>query len=155
MILATLCYVRDRERGKTLMLHRIRKDKDIHAGKWNGLGGKFEAGETPEDCVIREIEEESGLIIRDPDLKGLLTFPRFKDEEDWYVFVYVVEDFSGELLAESAEGVLEWIDDDAITSLNLWEGDHFFLPWLDQGQFFSGSFIYEGGEYVSHSVVFH
>jgi 8-oxo-dGTP diphosphatase len=155
MILATLCYVRDRERGKTLMLHRIRKDQDIHAGKWNGLGGKFEATETPEDCVIREIEEESGLIIRDPALKGLLTFPRFKDGEDWYVFVYVADDFSGTLLAESAEGVLGWIDDDAITALNLWEGDHFFLPWLEGDAFFSASFVYEQGEYISHRVVFH
>ncbi|MFT5128730.1 MAG: 8-oxo-dGTP diphosphatase [Rhodothermales bacterium] len=155
MILATLCYVRDHERGKTLMLHRIRKDQDIHAGKWNGLGGKFEDTETPEDCVIREIEEESGLIIRDPALKGLLTFPKFKDDEDWYVFVYVADDFSGELLAESAEGVLGWIDDDAITSLNLWEGDHFFLPWLEENAFFSASFVYKGGEYISHRVVFH
>jgi 8-oxo-dGTP diphosphatase len=155
MILATLCYVRDRKRGKTLMLHRIRKDKDIHAGKWNGLGGKFEAGETPDDCVIREIEEESGLVIRDPALKGLITFPRFKDEEDWYVFVYVADNFSGELIVESPEGVLEWIDDDAVTDLNLWEGDQYFLPWLEGGRFFSASFIYENSEYVSHSVVFH
>lgn len=75
MKLATLCYIK--KDGKTLMLHRIKKKNDMHEGKWNGLGGKFEPGETPEDCVIREIEEESGLNIIKPRLRGLLTFPEF------------------------------------------------------------------------------
>ena len=75
MINATLCYVKNG--NKTLMLHRIKKENDIHEGKWNGLGGKMEAGETPEECVIREVREESGLQIQNPALRGVLTFPNF------------------------------------------------------------------------------
>jgi ADP-ribose pyrophosphatase YjhB (NUDIX family) len=77
--------------------HLNKKANDIHEGKWNGLGGKFEAGETPEKCVIREVYEESGLLIREPKLCGLLVFPRFKGN-DWYVFVFTADDFSGELI---------------------------------------------------------
>ena len=79
----------------------------IHEGKWNGLGGKFEAGETPEECVRRELQEESGLVIQNPRLYGLLVFPKFK-ANDWYVFVYTASDFTGELI-DSPEGRLEWI----------------------------------------------
>ena len=77
MKLATLCYVQDKINNTTLMLHRVKKEFDVHKDKWNGLGGKFEKGETPEDCVIREVREESGLIISNPVLKGFLTFPSF------------------------------------------------------------------------------
>ena len=75
MKLATLCYVIDETRNRTLMIHRIKKENDFHEGKWNGLGGKLEEGETPEECVIREIKEESGLIIHAPKLHGFITFP--------------------------------------------------------------------------------
>ena len=88
MQLATLCYVR--HQGKTLMLHPIKKENDMHAGKWNGLGGKMEAGETPEECAIREVREESGLIAEHLQLKGFLTFPMFDGKKDWYVFVFVI-----------------------------------------------------------------
>src|SRR3990172_9255073 len=96
MKLATLCYVR--KDGKTLMVHRIKKTNDMHQGKWNGLGGKFEPGETPEQCAIREIYEESGLLVKQPELKGFLTFPGFSNDEDWYAFVFVAHQFSGELI---------------------------------------------------------
>ena len=82
MKLATLCYVR--RDGKTLMLLRNKKINDMHAGKWNGLGGKFEAGETPEDCAIREIYEESGLRVVAPQLCGVLTFPINQDQRHQY-----------------------------------------------------------------------
>ncbi|MEZ4719172.1 MAG: NUDIX domain-containing protein [Caldilineaceae bacterium] len=75
------------------MLLRNKKANDMHAGKWNGLGGKFEPGETPEDCAIREIQEESGLTVRNPALRGILTFPGFDGEEDWYAFVFVANTF--------------------------------------------------------------
>ena len=81
MKLATLCYLR--RDGKTLMVHRIKKANDMHQGKWNGLGGKLDPGETPEECAVREIYEESGLIAHNPRLKGILTFPAFDDFEDW------------------------------------------------------------------------
>ena len=152
MKLATLCYIK--RDNRTLMLHRIKKENDMHQGKWNGLGGKFEPGETPEACAIREIYEESGLRVRNPELRGVLTFPAFNDDEDWYAFVFVVRDFDGELI-DSPEGVLAWIDDDQLLDLPLWEGDRIFLKWLDQGRFFSGRFDYLDGELAAHDVVFH
>ena len=152
MKLATLCYIKRNK--QTLMLHRIKKENDMHQGKWNGLGGKFEPGETPEACAIREIFEESGLRASDPELRGVLTFPAFSDDEDWYAFVFVVRDFTGDLI-DSPEGVLAWIDDAELLDLNLWPGDRLFLKWLDQDDFFSGRFDYVDGELVAHDVVFH
>jgi len=152
MILATLCYVK--RVGRTLMVHRNKKVNDIHEGKWNGLGGKFETGESPEECIVREVKEESGLSIRNPRLHGLLLFPNFNGE-DWYVFVFTAHEFSGELLESSPEGRLEWIDDDRLTSLNLWESDHIFLPWIAAGKFFSAKFEYEGRKMRRYYVVFH
>lgn len=136
------------------MIHRIKKQNDMHQGKWNGLGGKLEPGETPEECAIREIYEESGLKVRNPLLKGLLTFPGFANEEDWYAFVFLAKEFEGEI-TESAEGYLSWIPDEELLGLNLWEGDLIFIPWLDQPGLFSGKFTYQDGRLVSHSVVIH
>ncbi|HEX7976581.1 MAG TPA: 8-oxo-dGTP diphosphatase, partial [Anaerolineales bacterium] len=150
--LATLCYVR--RDGQTLMIHRIKKMGDMHAGKWNGLGGKLEPGETPEECAIREIWEESGLRVERLDLKGLLTFPAFAKDEDWYAFVFVASEFSGELI-DSPEGVLHWVADSELLGLNLWEGDRIFLPWLERPGFFSGKFIYQDGRLVDHYVTFY
>jgi len=152
MKLATLCYLR--HEGKTLMLHRIKKENDIHQGKWNGLGGKMEAGETPEECVIREVYEESGLRIHNPSLRGVLTFPAFAHEEDWYAFVFTASEFEGTLI-NSPEGVLRWIPNEQILDLPLWEGDRIFLPWLDEPVFFSGKFVYRNGKLVDHTVVFY
>jgi len=152
MKLATLCYVR--RDGQTLMIHRVKKANDMHQGKWNGLGGKLNPGETPEECAVREIFEESGLRVHNPQLKGVLTFPAFANDEDWYVFVYLVKDFEGELI-DSPEGNLLWVDEIDLMKLNLWEGDPIFLPWLDRPGIFSGKFIYKNGKLVSHEVVHH
>ena len=149
MILATLCYLK--HDGRTLMIHRNKKPGDIHAGKWNGLGGKFEPGESPEECVIREVREESGLEIAAPRLHGLVMFPAFKGQ-DWYVFVFSASQFSGELI-DSAEGELRWIPDAELESLPLWPSDHVFLPWLSQGKFFSAKFVYEGEELKDSQAV--
>lgn len=151
MILATLCYVK--QNGKTLMVHRNKKPGDIHAGKWNGLGGKFEAGETPEECIRREVQEEAGLVIQNPRLHGLLMFPKFKGN-DWYVFVFTATEFSGELI-ESPEGRLEWIRDEEFARLNLWESDRIFLPWIEAGKFFSARFEYEGDLMLGYNVSFY
>ena len=150
-ILATLCYVK--HNGYTLMVHRNKKANDMHEGKWNGLGGKFEAGETPEECVIREVYEESGLTIRNPRLCGLLMFPNFRGM-DWYVFVFTTHEFSGELI-DSPEGRLEWIADGKVLELTRWESDHIFMPWIQEGKFFSAKFEYEGDQLRGHTVVFH
>ena len=152
MQLATLCYIfKDDE---ILMLHRTKKAQDIHKGKWNGLGGKFEAGETPEQCVIREVLEESGLRLIAPQMRGFLTFPKFAKGRDWYVFLFTAEEFNGEL-ATSAEGDLKWINKSDLFELNLWEGDKIFLPYLFRDGFFSGRFNYEEGSLVSHEIVVH
>jgi 8-oxo-dGTP diphosphatase len=150
--IGTLCYLR--QGGKTLMVHRIKKPNDMHQGKWNGLGGKLEPGETPEECAIREIYEESGLVMHNLVYKGLLTFPGFANEEDWYAFVFTGTEFSGELI-DSPEGRLEWVEDDRLLNLNLWEGDRLFIPWLDRPGVFSGKLTYEEGRLVDHQVVFY
>jgi 8-oxo-dGTP diphosphatase len=152
MKLATLCYVR--QNNKTLMLYRNKKENDYHEGKWNGLGGKFEQGETPEECAIREIREESGLMVKDPNLKGIITFPMFDGVDDWYVFLFTFDGYEGELI-DSREGDLAWIDDDKLSELNLWEGDKLFIPWLYEDKFFSAKFVYEEGRYIDHEVNFH
>jgi 8-oxo-dGTP diphosphatase len=154
MKLATLCYVIDKKQDATLMIHRVKKTNDYHQGKWNGLGGKFEFGESPEDCAIREIREESGLIVKSLKLKGFITFPLFDDIEDWYVFLFTSDDFTGELI-DCAEGNLEWIPIDELTKINLWDGDKLFIPWLFEDNFFSAKFIYENGRYVNHEVNFY
>lgn len=152
MIMATLCYLK--RDGKTLMVHRTKKENDMHMGKWNGLGGKFEPGETPEECAIREIYEESGLTVTSPILKGILTFPGFANDEDWYAFLFVAHEFEGELI-DSPEGTLKWVDDKKLLELNLWEGDRIFLPWLERSSFFSGKFVYMDGRLTDHEVFFY
>ncbi|MFH1524389.1 MAG: 8-oxo-dGTP diphosphatase [Chloroflexota bacterium] len=151
MILATLCYVK--RDGYTLMIHRVKRADDIHAGKWNGLGGKFEPGESPEGCVVREVREESGLEIVHPKMCGLLMFPAFKGE-DWYVFAFTAAEFSGEL-QENEEGFLKWIPDAELESLSLWPSDHIFLPWIRDEKFFSAKFVYDGEMYQSYEVNFY
>jgi 8-oxo-dGTP diphosphatase len=161
MKLATLCYVREgpvregtSEQGRTLMLHRIKKANDMHAGKWSGLGGKLEAGETPEECAVREVWEESGLRMIDPVLRGIITFPHFSKGEDWYTYIFVADQYSGELI-DSTEGVLAWVDNDKLLDLNLWPGDRIFLRWLDDQRFFSAKFVYTAGELTKYEVVFY
>jgi 8-oxo-dGTP diphosphatase len=151
MILATLCYIK--QSSRTLMIHRTKRPDDIHAGKWNGLGGKFEPGESPEECILREVREESGLEIANPRLHGLLMFPGFKGN-DWYVFVFTVTEFSGEL-KENEEGYLQWIPDSELISLPLWPSDAIFLPWLHEEKFFSAKFVYEGDKLISHTEMFY
>lgn len=152
---ATLCYIR--RAGQTLMLHRVKKQNDMHKDKWNGLGGKFEIGESPEECVIREVREECGLTIHRPALKGILTFPKFDGVNDWLVFVFVAREFEGELHdpEDATEGHLEWVNDDDLLKLPLWEGDLTFLPWLDRPGLFSAKFVYENGRLVSHDAAFY
>lgn len=152
MKLGTLCYLKSE--GKTLMMHRVKKQNDMHEGKWNGLGGKLIPGESPEECAIREVQEESGLTMHSPQLRGILTFPTFDDIDDWYVFVFTTHDFEGEQI-ESDEGVLHWIEDEKLLDLHLWEGDRIFLKWLEQDKFFSGKLTYQSGILEQYEVVFY
>lgn len=151
-IVATLCYVRSG--GRTLMLHRNKKEGDVHRGKYNGLGGKLDPGESPDECVIREVREESGLNLLDARLRGVLTFPAFKDGEDWLVFVYTATRFEGEI-GDCPEGTLQWVADGKLLDLPLWEGDRVFLPWLDGERFFSAKFVYRDGRLAGHDASFY
>jgi len=152
MILATLCYVKDGQ--NTLMLHRVKRDGDFHKGKWNGLGGKFEPGETPEQCVRREDWEESGLVIDELAFHGLILFANF-NHDDWYVWVYSATKFHGELIPEPIEGNLSWIPDGEVHELNLWPSDHIFLPWLKEKNIFSARFQFDVDQFIDHTVEFY
>jgi 8-oxo-dGTP diphosphatase len=149
---ATLVYLK--RAGQTLMIHRIKNERDLHAGKWNGLGGKLEAGESPEACAIREVREESGLEIKNLRYGGLLVFAGFKGE-DWYVWVFTANEFDGQL-TDSNEGSLKWIPDGEIRSLPLWPSDLLFLDWLEAGKIFSARFAYSPqDEMLGHEVAFY
>ncbi len=165
--LSTLAYVRRgaetlmlrrRDQGDTVQGDTVQSVKSVVArgqtGRWNGLGGKFEPGESPEDCVRREVLEESGLRVEEALLKGFITFPNFDGEDDWYVFVYVVTHFSGTPTA-SDEGDLYWVPTADLAQLPLWDGDHHFLPWLDQPGLFTATFWYSDRRYQRHEVTFH
>ena len=153
MKLATLCYIK--KDGKTLMLHRTKKENDIHEGKWVGVGGKIEKGESPEECAVREVFEETGLKEEELKLRGLLTFPDFNNSEDWYGYLYVVEKFSGEII-ESPEGDLKWVEDSKLFELDMWEGDELFMRWMMEDRMFSAKFVYDENEKMKdYSVTFY
>lgn len=137
------------------MLHRVKKENDYHAGKWNGLGGKFEPGETPEACAIREVQEESGLTIMNPELCGHIVFPLFDGENDWYVYLFKAPHWTGKLLDDPPEGHLAWLTPNEIAEIPLWEGDRIFLPWLDEPGIFSASFRYNAKKLQDYSVKWH
>ena len=154
MKLATLCYVE--KENQYLMLHRVKKENDMHKGMWVGLGGKLEPGESPEECVVREVYEESGLQIKNPKLKGILTFPEFSQEgEDWYVFLFLAREFTG-TLRPCPEGTLVWVDKDKLMELPMHEGDKHFLAWLGKVEgVFSAKFTYEQGVLKDCQMVAH
>ena len=136
------------------MLYRNKKENDMHENKWNGLGGKLESGESPEECIVREVNEESGYDINNPVLRGVMTFPKFDMINDWIVFVYTCSDFSGKII-DSNEGELEWIKDENLLDLNLWEGDKIFMKWINEKPFFSAKFIYKNRKLDDYSVIFY
>ena len=134
MTLTTLCYIEKDD--SYLMLHRIKKERDINKDKWIGIGGHFESDESPEDCLLREVKEETGLTLTSYRLRGILTF-LCDDITDYYIFLYTADSFEGEIKSCS-EGSLEWIPKDKIISLNLWEGDLIFFQLLEENApFFS------------------
>lgn len=150
--LATICYI---DNGKELlMLHRNKKPNDVHEGKWIGVGGKLERGETPQECAAREILEETGLKAK-PVLKGVITFPEFTQDLDWYTYVFKVTEFEGELI-DCNEGTLEWVPYDEVLSKPTWEGDHTFVEWLlEDKPFFSAKFVYDGDKLLDTQVDFY
>jgi len=139
------------QENQVLMLHRNKNPEDVHIGRWNGLGGKFNEGETSSECVVREVFEESGLSINNPEFLGILTFPNFTPGKDWCVFLFRCFEFSGEL-KENHEGTLSWIDQSELLNLNLWPGDKIFLPYVLEGRNIVGRFVYVDGKLESYEV---
>ena len=128
MQLSTLCYIE--KDGAYLMLHRTKKENDVNKGKWIGVGGKFEAGEAPEECLLREVMEETGLELTSYRYRGLLSFI-YADKEPEYIFTYTADGFSGEL-HECNEGELKWVKIEDIKYLSLWEGDRIMHRLLEE-----------------------
>jgi 8-oxo-dGTP diphosphatase len=141
MFNTTLCYIE--KDNKYLMLHRTKKKNDINEGHWIGVGGKFEKDETPEECLLREVKEETGLTLTSFKLRSVITF--LSDEyETEYMYLYSADEFTGEI-KECDEGDLHWIDKDKVLDLNTWEGDRIFLTKLINGDdFFTLKVRYEG-----------
>lgn len=143
MILSALCYL-ENDRGEYLMLHRVKKKNDINRDKWIGVGGKFEANESPEDCAVRETREETGLTLTDYRYRGLVTFVNSCCETE-YMHLFTARGWQG-TVKDCDEGVLEWIHKDALAKLPMWEGDRIFLRLIHEPDtpFFSLKLIYDG-----------
>ena len=141
MRLTTLCYI-ERD-GAYLMLHRTKKENDQSHDKWLGVGGKFEDGESPEECMLREVFEETGLVWKDWAFGGSGTFVSDRWETE-YMHLFTAAEYEGEP-GECSEGVLEWVPKEKVTELKLWEGDRIFLERLNESRdFFSLKVVYEG-----------
>lgn len=140
--LTTLCYIE--KDNSYLMIHRISKKHDINKGKWIGIGGHFEKGESPEDCLLREVKEETGLALLSYKLRGIVTFLSDDDDAE-YMFVYTSSEVSG-TVGVCDEGALEWVRKADIGKLELWEGDLLFLDLIERGSpFFSLKLSYRKG----------
>ena len=150
MKMTTLWYIE--QSGKYLMLNRVKKHHDINAGKWIGVGGHVENGETPEECLLREVKEETGLVLTAYRLRGLVTFLSDACEPE-LMCVFTADAFDGELI-ECDEGELAWVEKSDVLALPTWEGDRVFLERLLSGddRFFSIKLRYEGDKLVEKKI---
>lgn len=145
MLYSTLCYIE--KDGKYLMLHRVKKENDANHDKWIGIGGKFEDGESPEECVLREALEETGLTLTDYRYRGIVTFVSDKWQTE-YMHLFTATGFFGEI-KNCDEGVLEWIEKERLAALPQWAGDKIFLRLLNTDEpFFSLKLHYCGEELI-------
>lgn len=146
MLNTSLCYIESGD--EYLMLHRVKKENDINRDKWIGLGGKFLENESPEECMLREVFEESGLRLTSWRYRGIVTFLNTKCEGE-YMHLFTADKFEGEI-GECNEGCLQWIKKSELLSLTLWEGDKIFLRLLEENEpFFSLKLCYDGDELSS------
>lgn len=152
MLNTTLCYIE--KDNKYLMLHRVKKVNDLNHDKWVGIGGKFLENETPDECLLREVKEETGLTLTSYRLRGVITFLSDKWEGE-YMYLYTATGYTGEM-TECDEGNLEWVDIDKVRLLPIWEGDKLFFEELrrDRG-FFTMMLKYEGDNLVEHTCKLH
>lgn len=141
----TLCYI-ERD-GCYLMMHRVKKSNDINKDKWIGIGGHFENGESPEECLIREVKEETGLTLEEYRLRGVITFIADCYPAE-YMFLYTASSFTGEI-TDCDEGNLEWVPKSRVYDLPVWEGDRIFFRLLEEkDSFFSLKLRYAGEKLV-------
>lgn len=153
-ILATLGYVMSPDGRQVLLIHRNRRPGDLHWGKYNGLGGKLDAGEDVVTCMRREVREEAGLECDELVLRGTISWPGFGNNgEDWFAFIFRIDRWHGTPRADNPEGTLEWIELNRLLDLPLWEGDRFFLPlvFAKTPRQFHGVMPYRDGKPVSWS----
>ena len=147
MINTTLCYLEQDD--CYLMMHRTKKKNDANQGKWIGIGGKFEEGESPDDCLLREVKEETNLQLTQYQFRGIVTFVSDKYGTE-HMHLFTASGFVGELCTNCCEGELKWIAKDTISSLSLWEGDKIFLRLLQtESSFFTLKLCYQGDSLVS------
>ncbi|MFC1754013.1 NUDIX domain-containing protein [Thermoproteota archaeon] len=153
MIPCAMCYLK--KNGKTLMIHKNKNPDKCFYGFWDAPGGKIEPGETPTQAVVREFREESGLELKEPKLRGVLTFSNLFGKQ-WLVYVFTAENFVGKLEEENPEGTLKWIDDSGFFSLKLCEADHIFVPLFDQEKFITALFEHdENNKIINHKIDLH
>ena len=147
MLQSTLCYI-ENSNGEYLMLHRVKKKNDVNHDKWIGIGGKFEDGESPEECVLREVQEETGLTLTDYRYRSIVTFVSNEAETE-YMHLFTATAFTG-AIKDCDEGVLEWLHKDKLSSLPQWEGDKIFLHLIHDPDtpFFSLKLRYEGDRLI-------
>lgn len=145
MVMTTLCYIEKDD--CYLMLHRVKKENDINRDKWIGVGGHFEEGESPEECLLREVKEETGLTLHGFQFRGIVTFC-CDGGETIYMCLYTSSEFEGDLI-ECEEGNLEWVKKSEVEQLPIWEGDKVFFRLLaEDAPFFSLKLCYEKGTLV-------
>ena len=148
--LSTLCYIKRDD--SILMLHRVKKKNDINKGKWIGVGGHFEDGESPEECLIREVLEETGLKLASYKFRAIITFIYDKDITE-YMHLYTADEFFGEMI-ECDEGNLSWVPKSKLLDLELWDGDKIFLKLLDErDDFFYLKLIYDKNDNLVEAVL--
>ena len=142
MTLSTLCYIE--KDGAYLMLHRVKKAHDVNKGKWIGVGGKFLPGESPDECLRREVWEETGLRLGRARFRGVITFC-CNNEAAEYIFLFTADEFTGQLASDCDEGVLRWVPKAEVEGLALWPGDRIFLRLLAADHPpFSLKLVYQG-----------
>lgn len=148
--LSTLCYIE--KDGKYLMLHRNAKKNDVNEGKWIGVGGHFEKDESPEECLLREVKEETGLTLTSYRYRAMVTFVSGNGVTE-YMSLFTADGFEGEQIPCN-EGDLEWVDISRIEELNLWEGDLIFHRLLlERDTFFSLKLVYDGHDKLVYAAL--